>query len=85
LVTDALKKTPVGYKVLVSGSDATIAATLPYAGTDKPFGVGQRAKVVIVPDSTTNTVRLYSISNGSLLESLTDGVNDPFSVVVSQR
>jgi hypothetical protein len=86
LLTEALaKKTPVGYKILISGSDATVVAALPYPGTEKPFGVGQRAKDIIVPDSATNTVRLYSLSNGSLIGSLTDGVNKPFSVVVSQK
>jgi hypothetical protein len=86
LVTDALSKsTPVGYKVFVSGSDATVVATLSYSGTDKPYGVAQRASNIIVPDYQSSTVRIYSLSNGSLISSLTDGLNQPFSAVVSQK
>jgi hypothetical protein len=86
LLTDALTKdTPLGYKVLVSGSDATVVATLSYSGTEKPFGVGQRAKSVIVPDSATDSVRLYSLSDGSPTGSISEGLSEPFSAVVSQQ
>jgi catechol 2,3-dioxygenase-like lactoylglutathione lyase family enzyme len=86
LLTDSLSKnTPVAYKVFVSGSDATVVATLSYAGTDKAYGVGQRASNIIVPDYQNSTVRIYSLSNGSLISSLTDGLNQPFSAVVSQK
>jgi hypothetical protein len=85
LLTDALKGTPVGYKVVVSGSNAQVVATIPYAGTDKPYGVGQRAHSIIVPDYLSNTVQIYSLSDGSPGPSITNGLNEPFSAVVSQK
>jgi hypothetical protein len=87
LLTDARQKseTPVGYKLSVSGSSATVVASLSYSGTEQPYGVAQRAHDIIVPDYQDDTVRSYSLSSGSLLTSLTDDLNMPFSAIVSQK
>ena len=72
------------YKVFVSGSKATVVATLPFGGTQQAYGFSRRATRVIVPDFTGNAVRVYDLSNGLLISTLTTKISEPFSTVVSQ-
>ena len=71
------------YKLLVSGSTATVVGTLPFNGTQQAFGFWRRAGRVIVPDYIGNVVRIYNLSDGSLISTLTTGISMPFGAVVS--
>ncbi len=72
------------YKLLVSGSTATVVGTLPFNGTQQANGFWRRAGNVIVPDYTGNIVRVYNLSDGSLVSTLTNGISSPFGAVISQ-
>jgi hypothetical protein len=72
------------YELLVSGSAATVVATLHFQGTQQPGGFWRRAGRIVVPDVTGNVVRIYNLSDGSLFTTLTSGVSSPFGAVVSQ-
>ena len=72
------------YKLLVSGSTATVVGTLPFKGTQQAYGFWRRAGRVVVPDYSGNIVRVYSLSDGSLVSTLTTGISLPFGAVVSQ-
>lgn len=72
------------YKVFVSGSTATVVGTLPFNGTQQTYGFWRRAGRVIVPDHTGDAVRIYSLSDGALISTLTTEISLPFGAVVSQ-
>ena len=72
------------YKVFVSGSKATVVATLPFAGTQKTYGFWRRADRVVVPDTIGDIVRIYNLSDGTLYNTLSTKISSPFAVVVSQ-
>ncbi len=72
------------YKLFVSGSTATVVGTLPFSGTQQTYGFWRRAGRVIVPDHTGNVVRIYSLSDGSLVSKLSTDISLPFGAVVSQ-
>ena len=72
------------YKLLVSGSTATVVGMLPFNGTQQAYGFWRRAGRVVVPDYTGNIVRIYDLSNGSLDSTLTTEISLPFGAVVSQ-
>jgi hypothetical protein len=72
------------YKVFVSGSKATVVGTLPFNGTQQANGFSRRADRVVVPDYIGNIVRIYDLSDGSLVSTLTTEISSPFGAVVSQ-
>jgi hypothetical protein len=72
------------YKVFVSGSKATVVGTLPFAGTQQAYGFSRRASRVIVPDFNADAVRVYDLSNGSLISTLTTKISEPFAAAISQ-
>ncbi len=72
------------YKLLVSGSTATVVNTLQFNGTQQTDGFWRRAGRVIVPDYTGNIVRIYNLSDGTLFSTMTTGISLPFGAVVSQ-
>jgi hypothetical protein len=72
------------YKLLVSGSTATVVGTLPFKGTQLAYGFWRRAGRVVVPDYTGNIVRIYNLSDGSSVSTLTTEISSPFGAVVSQ-
>ncbi len=75
--------TPGAYKVFVSGAKATVVGTLPFNSTQQSNGFSRRADRVVVPDYTGNIVRIYSLSDGSLISTLTTAISLPFGAVVS--
>ncbi|MGA8533988.1 MAG: hypothetical protein WB615_07770 [Candidatus Tumulicola sp.] len=78
------KGTSGAYKLFISGSTATVVATLTFSGTQQMYGFWRRAGRVIVPDHTGNIVRIYDLSDGSLFSKLTTSISLPFGAVVSQ-
>ncbi len=72
------------YKLLVSGSTATVVNTLQFNGTQQTNGLWRRAGHVIVPDYTGSIVRIYNLSDGTLFSTMTTGISLPFAAVVSQ-
>lgn len=76
--------TSVAYKVFVSGNVATIAGNIAFKNTDDTDAFWRRGGKVIVPDNYGSTVRVYTLSDGSLVSSTTNGVDHPFGAVVSQ-
>ena len=72
------------YKLLVSGSTATVVGTLPFKGTQQANGFWRRAGRVVVPDYTGNIVRIYNLSDGAPISTLTTEISAPFGAVVSQ-
>lgn len=72
------------YKLFVSGSTATVVGTLPFKGTQETYGFWRRAGNVIVPDYNANVLRIYSLSNGSLISTLSTKLSLPFGAAVSQ-
>jgi hypothetical protein len=71
-------------KVQVTGQQAKVVAKVPFAQTFLTYGFTVRAGQVIVPDYAGNVVRVYTLADGSLVSSFTDGVFQPFATVVSQ-
>jgi hypothetical protein len=76
---------PVAYKLSVSNFKATVVQTLPFSQSASAEGVGVRAHLAIVPEPTSGAVRIYKLSDGSLVSTITDGLDQPFSAVVSQK
>lgn len=72
-------------KVQVNGDRATVIGTVPFAQTFLTYGFARRAKLVIVPDFAANAVQIYHLLDGSFFSSFTEGLNQPFSAVVSQK
>lgn len=73
-----------GYKISVSGYDATIVGSIPFHDTHELTTIARRAADVVVPDDNGNIVRIYRLSDGSLVSSLANQVSHPFGAVVSQ-
>lgn len=77
------QKTSGAYKIFVSGSTATVVGTIEYAGTQRFYGSWRRSSHVVVPDYQGGVVRIYNLSDGSLVDHFADrGL--PFGAVVSQ-
>lgn len=72
------------YKLFVSGSKSTVVGLLPFDGTQQAYGFSRRATRVVVPDFTGNAVRVYDLSDGSMISTLRTEISEPFSTVVSQ-
>ncbi len=72
-------------KVQVAGNKSTVVGKVPFAQTFLTYGFSRRADLVIVPDYAANAVQIYRLSDGSLVSSFTQGVDQPFSAVVSQK
>jgi hypothetical protein len=71
-------------KVQVSGNVAKVVGKVAFSQTFLTYGFTVRAGQVIVPDFAANVVRIYNLSDGSLVSSFTDGLSQPFSAVISQ-
>jgi len=71
------------YKLLVSGSTATVVGTLLFEGTQQAYGFWRRAGRVVVPDYSGNIVRVYNLADGLLISTLATGISRPFGAVVS--
>ena len=72
-------------KIQVTGKRATIVGDVNFAQTFLTYGFSRRADRVIVPDYAANAVQIYNLQDGSLVNSFTEGLNQPFSAVVSQK
>jgi hypothetical protein len=72
-------------KVLVTGGRSTVIGKLSFAQTFLTYGFSRRANLVIVPDYAANAVQIYRLSDGSLISSFTQGLDQPFSTVVSEK
>ncbi|HEY3675879.1 MAG TPA: hypothetical protein VGK84_07775 [Candidatus Tumulicola sp.] len=73
---------PIGYKVLVHGSDATVVQTLSFASAKSAGGLTVRSPSIVVPDVIGNAVLTYSLT-GDLVS--TFNTTAPNSVVVSKK
>ncbi|HXM08190.1 MAG TPA: hypothetical protein VN936_12035 [Candidatus Acidoferrum sp.] len=71
-------------KVQVINNQAKVVGKVAYSQTFLTYGFTVRAQRVIVPDFARNVVRIYNLSDGSLISSVTDGLLQPFSAAVSQ-
>jgi len=72
-------------KIQVAGYRATVTGKLPFAQTFLTYGFTRRASLVIVPDFAANAVQIYRLSDGSLVSTFTQGLDQPFSAVVSEK
>lgn len=85
LVTDSDPGSWVGYKMLVSGSTATLVRTIPFDKVAQASGVSVRAGVAIVADIAGQGVRTYSISDGGPVGAVFKDILSPYAVAVSQK
>jgi hypothetical protein len=74
----------VGYKMLVSGGNATLVQTLPFKGAKSVSGIAERAGVAIVTDPFRGVVSTYSIVNGNPIDAILKGLDSPYAAAVSQ-
>lgn len=72
------------YKLLATKAKATVVGSLSLTDTEQSYGVTVRAGLVIAPDASTNTVRIYRLSDDTLVSSFTQGLDSPYAAVVSQ-
>ena len=72
-------------KLQVTGKRASIVGNVNFAQTFLTYGFTRRAGLVIVPDYAANAVQIYNLQDGSLVNSFTEGLNQPFSAVVSEK
>jgi hypothetical protein len=72
-------------KVQVTGGRSKVIGKVSFAQTFLTYGFSRRADLVIVPDYAANAVQIYRLSDGSLVSSFTQGLDQPFSAVVSQK
>jgi hypothetical protein len=75
---------PGAYKFFISGSTATVVGSLMFAGTQQMYGFWRRAGLIVVPDHLGNVVRIYSLSDGTLVSKFGTEISLPFGAVVSQ-
>jgi hypothetical protein len=71
-------------KVQVSANQAKVVGQFAFSQTFLTYGFTVRAGQVIVPDFAANVVRIYNLSDGSLVSSFAQGLSQPFSAVISQ-
>ncbi len=76
---------PAALKVQVTGNKSTIVGKVKFPETYLTYGFSMRAGLIIVPDYAANAVQIYNLQDGSLVNSFTEGLNQPFSAVVSQK
>lgn len=72
-------------KIQVTGKRASIVGNVNFAQTFLTYGFTRRAGLVIVPDFAGNAVQIYNLSDGSLVNSFTQGLSQPFSAVISEK
>jgi hypothetical protein len=72
-------------KIQVTGNRSTVVGKVNFAQTFLTYGFSMRAGLVIVPDYAANAVQIYNLQDGSLVNSFTQGLSQPFSAVVSQN
>jgi WD40 repeat protein len=84
LITGLSSNGATGFKVSVSGKSAKIVATIALEGTEQLTSVGGGGRYLIVPDSGSNTVRIYTTATGSEVSSLSSGLDAPFGAAVDQ-
>jgi hypothetical protein len=84
LITGLSSNGATGFKVSISGKSAKIVSTIALEGTDQLTSVGGGGRYVIVPDSGSNTVRVYTTATGSQVSSLTSGLDAPFDAAIDQ-
>jgi hypothetical protein len=73
----------VAYKLLVSGSSATVVQTLRFSNTQQAQGMWRRAGNVAVTDYLNDAVEIYRISDGSYVTSVTDDISGPYGTTIS--
>jgi hypothetical protein len=77
------------YQMTISGSTATIDNTIsfPNGSTLGQFTKqgSASAATVVVPDNDNSNVKVYSFPSGSLMSTITDGVSQPVSAVISEK
>ncbi len=78
------KGAPGAYKLFISGSSATVVGSLAFTGTQQTYAFSRRADRVIVPDHLGNVVRIYTLSDGTLVNHFGTEISLPFGAVVSQ-
>ncbi len=78
------KGAPGAYKLFISGSSATVVGSLTFTGTQQTYAFSRRADRVIVPDHLGNVVRIYTLSDGTLVNHFGTEISLPFGAVVSQ-
>jgi hypothetical protein len=78
------KKQPVGLKLIIGTSGATLKGTILFTDTGLSDGIAVRAGVALVTDDKRGEVRSYSITDGSLLSTLLQTKVLPVDVTVSQ-
>jgi len=74
---------PVVDKLKVSYGVARIVGTIPLAGTVQSQYPALRSGNLVVPDDAGDIVRVYSLSNGKIVSSISN-LDRPWSAVVSQ-
>jgi hypothetical protein len=74
----------IGYKISVTGSVATVVSKIFFRGTKEAPTLASSAGNVIVPDLPHSAVRVYAANNGKFISKLKEGVDKPYSAVVSQ-
>jgi hypothetical protein len=73
----------VAYKLLVSGSSATVVQTLRFSDTQQAQGMWRRAGNVAVTEYLNDAVEIYRISDGSYVTSVTDDISGPYGTTIS--
>jgi hypothetical protein len=72
-------------KIQVTAHRSSVVGQLTFAQTFLTYGFSRRADLVIVPDFAANAVQIYRLSDGTLVNSFTQGLEQPFSAIVSQK
>jgi hypothetical protein len=72
-------------KIQVTGNHSTVVGKVNFTQTFLTYGFSMRAGLVIVPDYAANAVQIYDLQDGSLVNSFTQGLSQPFSTIVSQK
>jgi hypothetical protein len=86
LVADDDYKGKVGvYKLSISGSAATVAASFALPGVSNVLGVTRRSDYIIAPDNVRDKLDTYDLANGRRAQSLAVKQSGLFSAVVSQK
>jgi hypothetical protein len=73
------------YKLLATKARAAVVGTLSLTGAGQVYGLTVRAGLAIAPDASTSIVRIYRISDDTLVSSFTQGLDSPYAAVVSQK
>jgi hypothetical protein len=71
-------------KLQITAGRAKSVGKVLFDQTFLTYGFTVRAGLVVVPDFAGNIVRIYNLSDGSLVSSFTQGLSQPFDAVISQ-